>query len=162
MPTKTTHPSPLHLLRSLTEALLKHQEKACAKALVKAERKLARHETGVAEASEKLEAARKDGDPDLLDKRQRRLDKARERRHQSSTYLERLRQQIDQSLVIAQGLAQVRQAAEQAIAAAGAPPQPAGEATAASPSQPAASNPVKKPTASRARAPRPSKAQTSA
>ncbi|MEE4464428.1 AlgP family protein, partial [Azotobacter chroococcum] len=149
--------TPLHLLQQLSQNLLVHLEEACTQALQDAEKALAKLEKQRSKVQEKLHEARaKLQDAALagkakaqargrkaVDELEPLLDELKARQAETRDYIVRLRHDTLEALELAQGIAQVREAAARTLMAPGTPP-------AAQPqSKPAPKAAARKPAASR-------------
>lgn len=132
MPTKKPPvTTPLHLLQQLSQTLLVHLEEACSQALQDAEKALAKLEKRRGRVQEKLHGARaKLQDAALagkakaqvrarkaVDELEPLLDELKMRQAETRDYIVRLRHDTLQALELAQGVAQVREAAARALVA---------------------------------------------
>lgn len=147
--------TPLHLLQQLTGSLLEHFEQACAKALADAEKILAKLEKQRVKVQEKLhkqrgriEAAAAAGKRKTQAKArasvealETSLGELQSRQAETRLYIGELKNDIQSSLALVQGVSKVREAATKALDARAAKPA----ASQGSPSAPAA---VKRPSTS--------------
>ena len=162
--------TPLHLLQQLSSSLLEHLEDACTRALVDAEKLLAKLEKQRGKAQEKLHKARsKMQDAAVAGKAKAQakakeavaeleqlLDTLKDRQSETRTYIASLKRDAQESLKLAQGVGKVKEAVNKALdsrSVKAAAVKPAAKLAATkAPAKPAASKPAAKP-ATKAAAP---------
>ena len=121
--------TPLHLLQQLSSSLLEHLEDACTRALVDAEKLLAKLEKQRGKAQEKLHKARsKMQDSAVAGKAKAQakgkeavaeleqlLDTLKDRQSETRTYIASLKRDAQESLKLAQGVGKVKEAVGKAL-----------------------------------------------
>ena len=155
--------TPLHLLQQLSSSLLEHLEDACTRALVDAEKLLAKLEKQRGKAQEKLHKARsKMQDSAVAGKAKAQakgkeavaeleqlLDTLKDRQSETRTYIASLKRDAQESLKLAQGVGKVKEAVGKALnsrsAKAALVKTAAKPAATKAPAKPAASKPAAKP-----------------
>ena len=155
--------TPLHLLQQLSSSLLEHLEDACSRALIDAEKLLAKLEKQRGKAQEKLHKARsklqdaavagkakaQGKAKDAVAELEELLDALKARQTETRSYIAGLKRDAQESLKLAQGVGKVKEAVSKALdsrAAKAAMVAPAAKpAVAKAPAKPAARKVAAKP-----------------
>ena len=121
--------TPLHLLQQLSSSLLEHLEDACSRALIDAEKLLAKLEKQRGKAQEKLHKARsklqdaavagkakaQNKAKDAVAELEELLDALKARQTETRSYIAELKRDAQESLKLAQGVGKVKEAVSKAL-----------------------------------------------